>query len=227
MLRLERGPRMPAAMQTEYLHALPGEPVRQGKLELAGAARRHDVHPDRYVICAENDHIAPWKSTVYKGAAKIGGTVSSCSQLRPHRRRGEPALAEVADLVRRVGPPARSRPTTGATTPASARRPGGKDWTPWIAERAGKEGPAPSASALRTPTRRWSRRPAPLRRRGLTPPGPTRPGPAPGVITVDRRGGAVQQRPRCPAARAVRARQPSENRDNARPWTGYQRARQG
>ena len=135
--------RMPAAMQTEYLRTCYVEnQFAEGKLELAGERLDvADVTQDAYVICAERDHIAPWKS-VYKGAAKLGGTVRF-------------VLSNSGHIAGVVNPPSeKSRHWFGesADLPANAddwrddagehRASWWEDWTPWIAERGG---------AMRTP----------------------------------------------------------------------------
>ncbi|MBP2369135.1 PHA/PHB synthase family protein [Pseudonocardia parietis] len=136
--------RMPAAMQTEYLRTLYLEnQFAEGKLELAG--ERLDlgqVRTDSYVITAESDHIAPWKS-VYKGAAKIGGTVRFVLSNSGH----------IAGVVNPPSPKSRHWFGESADLPGSAddwRDDAGEhkaswweDWAPWIAERAGKQVPAP------------------------------------------------------------------------------------
>ncbi|WP_083275763.1 PHA/PHB synthase family protein [Pseudonocardia sp. HH130630-07] len=137
--------RMPAAMQTEYLRTLYLEnQFAEGKLELAG--ERLDlagVRPDSYVVTAESDHIAPWRS-VYKGAARIGGTVRFVLSNSGH----------IAGVVNPPSPKSRHWFGESDELPASAddwRDDAGErkaswweDWTPWIAERAGDEVPAPA-----------------------------------------------------------------------------------
>ncbi|OLL71033.1 Polyhydroxyalkanoic acid synthase [Pseudonocardia sp. Ae168_Ps1] len=136
--------RMPAAMQTEYLRTLYLENrFAEGKLELAGERLGiADVRPDSYVITAESDHIAPWRS-VYTGAAKIGGTVRFVLSNSGH----------IAGVVNPPSPKSRHWFGESDDLPASPddwRDDAGErkaswweDWTPWIAERAGKEVSAP------------------------------------------------------------------------------------
>lgn len=136
--------RMPAAMQTEYLRTLYLENrFAEGKLELAGERLDvADVRPDSYVICAESDHIAPWRS-VYTGAAKIGGTVRFVLSNSGH----------IAGVVNPPSPKSRHWFGESDDLPESAdewRDDAGErtaswweDWTPWIAAHAGPEIAAP------------------------------------------------------------------------------------
>ena len=132
--------RMPAAMQTEYLRTLYLQnQFAEGKLELAGERLDlADIRQDTYVITAESDHIAPWKS-VYTGAAKIGGKVRFVLSNSGH----------IAGVVNPPSPKSRHWYGESEDLPASAtdwRDDAGEhktswweDWTPWIAEHAGKQ----------------------------------------------------------------------------------------
>ncbi|MEQ3552425.1 alpha/beta fold hydrolase [Pseudonocardia nematodicida] len=137
--------RMPAAMQTEYLRTLYlDNQFAEGKLELAGERLDvADILTDSYVVCAESDHIAPWRS-VYTGAAKIGGTVRFVLSNSGH----------IAGVVNPPSPKSRHWYGESDQLPASSddwredaaeqRASWWEDWTPWIAERAGKQVPAPT-----------------------------------------------------------------------------------
>mgnify|MGYP001038512026 CR=1 FL=1 len=145
--------RMPAAMQTEYLRTLYLQnQFAEGKLELAG--ERLDltsVRQDTYVVSAEGDHIAPWKS-VYAGAAKLGGTVRF-------------VLSNAGHIAGVVNPPsAKSRHWYGEAEHLPADPQGWRDdagehkaswwedWTPWIGERAGEQRtPPPIGSEVYPP----------------------------------------------------------------------------
>lgn len=141
--------RMPAAMQTEYLRTLYLEnQFAEGKLELAGehldvAAVRQDT----YVVTAETDHIAPWEG-VYRGAAKLGGTVRFVMSNSGH----------IAGVVNPPSPKSKHWFGESAELPADPqewRASAGEhqaswweDWTPWIAARAGEQRtPPPTGSA--------------------------------------------------------------------------------
>lgn len=141
--------RMPAAMQVEYLRTLYLENrLAEGKMELAGERLDLDaVRQDAYVVTAEADHIAPWEG-VYRGATKLGGTVRFVMSNSGH----------IAGVVN--PPSSKSRHWFGesAELPASAqdwrddagehRASWWEDWTPWIAERAGRlRTPPPTGDA--------------------------------------------------------------------------------
>ncbi|MFC4944380.1 PHA/PHB synthase family protein [Pseudonocardia sp. GCM10023141] len=135
--------RMPAAMQAEYLRTCYQEnQLAEGKMELAG--ERLDlaaVRQDAYVISAEADHIAPWRSS-YQGATHLGGDVRF-------------VLSNSGHIAGVVNPPSsKSRHWTGPVGALGAdsqrwrddaaehRTSWWEDWTPWIAERAGEQVPA-------------------------------------------------------------------------------------
>ncbi|MBN9789756.1 poly-beta-hydroxybutyrate polymerase [Pseudonocardia sp. TMWB2A] len=136
--------RMPAAMQTEYLRTLYMENrFAEGKLELAGERLDvADIRSDSYIVTAESDHIAPWKS-VYTGASKLGGTVRFvlsnsghiAGVVNPPSPKSRHWFGESDDL------PARAEDWRDDATERKASW--WEDWTPWIAERAGKEVAAP------------------------------------------------------------------------------------
>ncbi|GAA2561054.1 PHA/PHB synthase family protein [Pseudonocardia hydrocarbonoxydans] len=131
--------RMPAAMQTEYLRNLYlDNQLVEGKMELAG--ERLDlgaVTQDAYVVSAEADHIAPWRS-VYKGLRHLGGTTRFVLSNSGH----------IAGVVNPPSPKSKHWFGEAAELPASAddwRDDAGEhkaswweDWTPWIGERAGE-----------------------------------------------------------------------------------------
>ncbi|MGQ0576619.1 MAG: PHA/PHB synthase family protein [Pseudonocardia sp.] len=144
--------RMPAAMQTEYLRTLYLEnQFAEGKLELAG--ERLDlaaVRQDTYVVTAETDHIAPWQG-VYRGAAKLGGTVRFVMSNSGH----------IAGVVNPPSPKSKHWYGESAELPADPaqwRASAGEhqaswweDWTPWIAERAGAERTPPATGSATHP----------------------------------------------------------------------------
>lgn len=132
--------RMPAAMQAEYLRTLYLEnQLVDGKLELAG--ERLDlaaVRQDAYVISAEADHIAPWRSS-YAGATHLGGDVRFVLSNSGH----------IAGVVNPPSPKSRhsvaqpgplpTDPTTWQDGATEHRASWWEDWTPWIAARAGEQ----------------------------------------------------------------------------------------
>lgn len=135
--------RMPAAMQMEYLTGLYVENrLATGRMELAGerldlGAVRHDT----YVVAAETDHIAPWRS-VHAGARLLGGDVRFVLTTSGH----------IAGVVNPPSPRAGHRVGTGpvpadpdAWRAATPQRQGSwwEDWAVWARERAGPMRPPP------------------------------------------------------------------------------------
>jgi polyhydroxyalkanoate synthase subunit PhaC len=130
--------RMPEAMQAEYLGACyVRNDLAAGRLVLAG--QRLDlgsIRHDAYLVTAEGDHIAPWR-TVYRGAGLLGGRVRFVLSNSGH----------IAGVVNPPGPKSRHRVSEGTEWPADPgqwragteenRASWWEDWTPWIAERAG------------------------------------------------------------------------------------------
>jgi polyhydroxyalkanoate synthase len=132
--------RMPAAMQVEYLRTLYLQnQLAEGKMELAGERLDlGEVRQDAYVVTAEADHIAPWKS-VYVGVPKLGGTVRF-------------VLSNSGHIAGVVNPPSpKSKHWYGESDelpqdPERWRAEAGEhnkswweDWAPWIAERSGEQ----------------------------------------------------------------------------------------
>ncbi|MHA6783647.1 PHA/PHB synthase family protein [Pseudonocardia saturnea] len=131
--------RMPAAMQAEYLRTCYLEnQLAEGKMELAG--ERLDlasVTQDAYVVSAEADHIAPWRS-VYQGLRHLGGTVRFVLSNSGH----------IAGVVNPPSPKSKHWFGEAEVMPESAdewrddagehRASWWEDWTPWIAERGGE-----------------------------------------------------------------------------------------
>lgn len=144
--------RMPAAMQTEYLRTCYLENrLVEGKMELAG--ERLDlgaVTQDAYVVSAEADHIAPWRS-VYKGLRHLGGTTRFVLSNSGH----------IAGVVNPPSPKSKHWFGEGDVLPESAddwRDDAGEhkaswweDWTPWIAERAGEQRTPPAVGSAAHP----------------------------------------------------------------------------
>ena len=145
--------RMPADMHSFYLRSCYVEnQLTQGKLELAG--QRLDlstVDQDLYFLSAEQDHIAPWRSS-YTGARFPAGEVRFVLSNSGH----------IAGIVNPPNP--KSRHWVGATTElpqdpeewlaTAVMHPvtWWEDWANWIGERAG-------ATA---PRRRWGARGHPV-----------------------------------------------------------------
>jgi polyhydroxyalkanoate synthase subunit PhaC len=145
--------RMAAAMQTEYTRSLYLENrLAKGEFELAG--RRLDlarISQDSYFVSAERDHIALWKA-VYASARLVGGTVRFM-------------LSNSGHIAGVVNPPtSKSKHWVGSadTLPedpeawrqqaTEVAKSWWEDWTPWIAEHAGRRRePPPMGSTMHPP----------------------------------------------------------------------------
>ena len=137
--------RMPAEMHSFYLRSCYLEnQLARGAMELAG--QRLDlsgVDQDLYFLAAEQDHIAPWRSS-YQGALLPAGQVrfvlSNCG---PHRRHREPAEPQ-------VDPPGRRgrRPVAGRSRRVAGRADHSSDHLVGGLGRAGSR-PGPAACASR------------------------------------------------------------------------------
>jgi polyhydroxyalkanoate synthase len=144
--------RMPAKMHSAYLRTCYLENrLVAGTMEVGGRQLRlGDVTADAYVVGAEEDHIAPWRSS-YAGATLLGGAVRF-------------VLTSSGHVAGVVNPPSPKRSfRVGDELPAGAdewlagaqARQGSwwEDWADWIGERAG---------ARRKPPRLGSRKHRPL-----------------------------------------------------------------
>jgi polyhydroxyalkanoate synthase len=144
--------RMPARMHSAYLRTCYLENrLVSGTMEVAGRALRLGaITADAYVVGAEEDHIAPWRSS-YAGAARLGGAVRF-------------VLTSSGHIAGIVNPPSPKRSyRVNDSLPAGAdewlagseARQGSwwESWAEWIGERAGER---------RKPPRLGSRRHRPL-----------------------------------------------------------------
>ena len=144
--------RMPAGMHSFYLRScyLRNELAR-GQMELAGS--RLDlsaVRQDAYVVAAEQDHIAPWRS-VHRGAQLLPGSVRFVLSDAGH----------VAGVVNPPGANARFRVAEGServldpdgwlSASEEHRRSWWEDWAEWIATRAGDQQTPPPMGSERFP----------------------------------------------------------------------------
>jgi polyhydroxyalkanoate synthase len=143
--------RLPARMHSEYLRACYLENrLAAGTLELAGTPiRLGDSRTETYVVAAEEDHIAPWRS-VYRANELLGGPTRFVLTSSGH----------VAGIVNPPSPK-RSFATNGAS-PAEAEQwrdhasvsagSWWEDWTPWVEERSGgRREPPPLGSRIHPP----------------------------------------------------------------------------
>jgi polyhydroxyalkanoate synthase len=159
--------RMPATMHTEYLRTCYVEnQLARGKMELAGERLDlSDVQQDAYVITAEADHIAPWRS-VYAGARLLAGRVRFvlsnsghiAGVVNPPSRKSRHWCADAADTApAEPVEPAEEVPALPADVAdwrADAEERAASwwtDWTPWIAARAGRRRPPPELGSATYP----------------------------------------------------------------------------
>ena len=146
-------------------HLLPREPGRLGHDggRRAGAPARFG-DADAYVVGAEEDHIAPWRSS-YAGATRLGGPVRF-------------VLTSSGHIAGIVNPPSPKRSfRLNDALPAGAdewlagseSRQGSwwEDWTEWIGERAGERRKPPRLGSRKNPPLAGPRH---LRARGLASP---------------------------------------------------------
>jgi polyhydroxyalkanoate synthase len=137
--------RMPADMHSFYLRSCYLEnQLARGVMELAG--QRLDVRAvqqDVYFLAAEQDHIAPWRSS-YKGALLPKGEVRFVLSNSGH----------IAGIVNPPHPKSLHRAMDGGSLPADPdewyakasvhRTTWWEDWATWIGDRAGARGTPPS-----------------------------------------------------------------------------------
>ena len=146
--------RMPAEMHAFYLRSCYVEnQLARGVMELGG--QRLDVaavDQDLYIVAAEQDHIAPWRSA-YAGARIPAGQVRFVLSNSGH----------IAGIVNPPGPKSLHRVVESGELPESPddwlnaaevrRATWWEDWATWISDRAGE---------LRKPPRMGSRRHRPV-----------------------------------------------------------------
>jgi len=130
--------RMPAAMHSFYLrHFYLANELARGELDLLGERiSLKDVTVDTFIIAAENDHIAPWK-TSFTSTQLLGGEVSFTLSTAGH----------IAGVVNPPSPKAKhwvgtvadgSDPESWRSRATEVQGSWWESWTEWIAERAGE-----------------------------------------------------------------------------------------
>jgi polyhydroxyalkanoate synthase len=143
--------RMPARMHSEYLRACYLENrLANGTFEVAGAPiDLRTAASETYVVGAEEDHIAPWRST-YRATQLLGGPVRYVLTSSGH----------VAGIVNPPGPKRRyltnddNDPDPEVWRAAATEHSGSwwEDWARWIGERAGeRRAPPPLGSKQHPP----------------------------------------------------------------------------
>ena len=152
--------RMPATMHSFYLRSCYLEnQLARGVMEIAGEMLNiKSVDQDLYFLAAEQDHIAPWRSS-YKGATLPTGNVrfvlSNSGHIagivNPPNPKSKHWVNDVAEL-----PENPDEWFAGATMNPTTWW---EDWATWIDSRAGKQiDPPPLGSGS---THRWAMPPAP------------------------------------------------------------------
>jgi polyhydroxyalkanoate synthase subunit PhaC len=145
--------RMAATLQTEYTRSFYLENrLAKGELELAG--QRLDlarISQDSYFVSAERDHIALWEA-VYASARLVGGSVRFMLSNAGH----------IAGVVNPPNPKSKYWVGSADTLPEDPQvwrqqatevaKSWWEDWTPWIAEHAGRRRkPPPMGSTMHPP----------------------------------------------------------------------------
>jgi polyhydroxyalkanoate synthase len=128
---------MPAEMHSWYLRSCYiGNELAEDEMELAGQhLSLKAVDCDAYIVAAQNDHIAPWRSS-YKSTQLLGGDVRFCLSSRGH----------IAGVVNPPSPKAKiwlssetpPDPDVWWDQAAESSRSWWEDWSEWIGTRAGE-----------------------------------------------------------------------------------------
>jgi polyhydroxyalkanoate synthase len=146
------GTRMPAEMHSFYLRYCYGEnQLARDEMTLAGRQLRLGaITADTYLLSAQEDHIAPWRSA-YAGGRLLGGAPRFVLSSSGH----------VAGIVNPPGPSKRrywtndALPSSADEWLAAAQEHAGswwEDWSAWIAGRAGaRVAPPPMGSSAYPP----------------------------------------------------------------------------
>jgi polyhydroxyalkanoate synthase subunit PhaC len=143
--------RMPAAMHAFYLrHFYLDNELSRGQLELDGdLLALKSVQADTFIVAAENDHIAPWR-TSFTSTELLGGDVTFVLSTAGH----------IAGVVNPPSPKAKHWVGTVGAAGADAPGPDGwrarstevagswwETWSEWIEERAGGLRPPPATGS--------------------------------------------------------------------------------
>jgi polyhydroxyalkanoate synthase len=141
---------MPADMHSWYLRSCYiNNELAEAKMEVAGERLSLKlVDCDAYIVAAQNDHIAPWRSS-YRSTQLLGGDVRFVLSSRGH----------IAGIVNPPSPKARIwRSSNTPPDPDAwwdqADESGDswwEDWTEWIAERGGEMVLPPAVGSKRHP----------------------------------------------------------------------------
>lgn len=144
--------RMPAGMHSFYLRSCyQRNELARGEMVLAGTQLDlGGIQQDTYVVSAEQDHIAPWRS-VYRGARMLPGRIRF-------------VLSDAGHVAGVVNPPGRTASFSASDTAELPADPDGwlsttskhsrswwEDWAEWIADRAGERQAPPTMGNERWP----------------------------------------------------------------------------
>jgi len=144
--------RMPAAMHSYYLrHFYLGNELARGELEVLGERiSLKEVTSDAFIVAAENDHIAPWK-TSFTSTQLLGGDVTFTLSTAGH----------IAGVVNPPSPKAKhwvasdeaaADPEVWRQRATEVQGSWWETWTEWIGERAGgMRTPPPTGSEAHPP----------------------------------------------------------------------------
>ena len=133
--------RMPAAMHASYLrHFYLENELARGALELDGEPiSLKAIHADTFIVAAENDHIAPWR-TSFTSTELIGGDVTFVLSTAGHIAGVvNPPSPKAKHWVGTVGATGADAPGPDAWRARSSEVKGSwwETWSGWIGERAG------------------------------------------------------------------------------------------
>jgi polyhydroxyalkanoate synthase len=145
--------RMPAGMHSFYLRSCyQRNELARGEMVLAGAQLDLGrIKQDTYVVSAEQDHIAPWRS-VYRGARLLPGRVRFVLSDAGHvagvvNPPGGTASFSASDDTAELA----ADPDTWLATTSKHSRSWWEDWAEWIADRAGERQAPPTMGTERWP----------------------------------------------------------------------------
>jgi polyhydroxyalkanoate synthase subunit PhaC len=144
--------RMPAGMHSFYLRSCyQNNELARGEMVLAGTQLNlGGITQDAYVVSAEQDHIAPWRS-VYRGAGLLPGRIRFvlsdaghvAGVVNPPGGAASFSAADTAELP--------ADPDEWLSTTSKHSRSWWEDWAEWIADRAGERRPPPPVGNERWP----------------------------------------------------------------------------
>ena len=145
--------RMPAKMHAFYLrHFYLDNELARGELELLGQRiSLKDVSVDTFIVGAENDHIAPWR-TSFTSTALLGGAVDFTLSTAGHIAGVvNPPSPKAKHWVGRIEAEGQADPDRWWETATEVAGSWWETWSEWIGERGGKEGKPPALGSTAHP----------------------------------------------------------------------------